>query len=357
MSVPQAIDCESCQNVTFDGVTVRRTSASAITIASPGTTGPAAQTDVIQNSTFTDVGDSGVRIGHRPNGSDAVADVVNNVTVQNNLINGYSRVFADGEGIAQGNGNTITYTHNDVMDGYHAGISICQLSCPGNSSGANGTNIISSFNHLQNMMQGITSDGGSLYYNIGGLTTGLGNQILNNLVHDTTDSSIIDTLSGVKIPGTAYGGEGLYLDAQSGGVTAENNVVYHLSGQGIHLTEGIASGQPTNLFQNNIFSLALQDMFSQGTPWPNGCYSGPPLVELHWNIFNFDQNEDTTKPQTSFYVQGGCTNSCGRAYNLFQDFHRTIVLQRSQRLPRNQQPAGRRKLSGAKPGPAGLSHV
>lgn len=224
MSVPQAIDCESCQNVTFDTITVRHISASAILVASPGTTGPPAQNDLIQNSAFFDLGDSGVRIGHRPSGSDVLGDTVNNVTVQNNLIDGYSRVFADGEGIAQGNGNTITYLHNDILDGYHAGISIGQLACPGNASGANCTNIISKYNHLRNMMQGITSDGGSLYYNVGGSSSsGTGNQILNNLVHDTTDSSIIDTISNVRVAGSGYGGQGIYLDAQSANVDVENN--------------------------------------------------------------------------------------------------------------------------------------
>ncbi|HWY56986.1 MAG TPA: right-handed parallel beta-helix repeat-containing protein [Terriglobales bacterium] len=322
MSVPQAIDCESCQHVTFNGVTLQHTSASGILIASSsGTSGTAAQDDVIQNSSFLDMGDSGIRIGHRPTPNDVLGVVVNNVTAQNNLIDGYSRVFPDGEGIAQGNGNHMTYSHNDITDGYHAGISICQITCYGNGTGANGTSITSEYNHLWNMMQGVTSDGGSLYYNIGGAnSSGSDDHLLNNLIHDTTDSSIVDTIGGSRIPGTAYGGEGLYLDAQSAGVDVENNVVFHMSGHAIHITEGIGSGQATNLFENNILSLALQGMFTQGKPWPNGCLSGGPQVDLYWNIFNFDQNENPNAPLNSFFVVGGCTNSCGRNYYQFQDF-------------------------------------
>jgi len=318
-SLPQAIDCESCQHVTFDTITVKHTSASGILIASSsGNSGQAAQFDTIQNSTFLDLGDSGVRIGHSPNYGDQPGFVVNNVTVQNNLIDGYSRVFVEGEGIAQGNGNTISYLHNDILDGYHAGISVCRLGCPGNASGANGTGIVSTYNHLRDLMQGITSDGGSLYYSIGNATSsGTGDVMSNNLVHDVSDSSIID---GRKLLGYGYGGEGLYLDDQSANVVLENNVVYRVSGHALHFTKGIAPGQSYNLYQNNILSLARLGMFKQDIPWPNRCYSGGPHVRMLWNIFNFDQNETPNDPIFSFYVVGGCSNSCGRDYWQFQDF-------------------------------------
>jgi hypothetical protein len=323
MSLPQALDCEGCQHVTFDTVTVRHTSASGILIAS-STGGTAASNDAIQNSVFADLGDSGVRIGHTPKSTDTAAGVVNNVTVQNNMIKGFSRVFPDGEGIAQGNGNTITYLHNDILDGYHAGISICQLACPGAATGANGTNILSQYNHIRNIMQGITSDGGTLYYNIGGESgSGSGDKITNNLVHDTTDASIIDFGAGVALAG--YGGHGIYLDAQSGGVDVENNVVYHVSSYTVHITEGPTVLQPPNpnSFKNNIFSLGKGGMFILNQPWPTlssglpSCGPGftPGLeVEFLNNIFHFDQNEPT------FRVVGGCTNSCGLDYDQFEDF-------------------------------------
>jgi len=53
MPVPQAIDCESCQHVVFNGDTVAYTSGSGILIASPPgntTTTAAATDDTVENS-------------------------------------------------------------------------------------------------------------------------------------------------------------------------------------------------------------------------------------------------------------------------------------------------------------------
>lgn len=156
-----------CQHVTFDGVTVRHTSASGILIASmSGNSGPAAANDAIQNSAFYDIGDSGIRIGHSPAANDNAANVVQNITAKNNIIQGYSRVFADGEGIAEGNGHDMTFSNNEITDGDHAGISVCTTQCAPFT--ANAHNIVSQYNHIWNVMQGLTSDGGTLYYNTGG---------------------------------------------------------------------------------------------------------------------------------------------------------------------------------------------
>ncbi|MBV8199406.1 MAG: right-handed parallel beta-helix repeat-containing protein, partial [Acidobacteria bacterium] len=324
MALPQAIGCEGCRNVTFDGVTVQHTAASGILIASSAATAQAAN-DVIQGSTFYDLGDSGVRIGHHPHASDSAAAVVSGVTVQNNLIQGYSRVFADGEGIAQANGNTIAYLHNDILDGYHAGISVCNFGCPGGASGVNASGIVSQYNHIRGVMQGITSDGGTLYYNVGGADgSGSGNQIYNNLVHDTTDASIIDPVIDGKpsVPGSGYGGQGIYLDAQSGGVDVRYNVVYRVSAFAAFMSEGPTIAKPPNpnVFENNIFSLGIRGMVGQDVPWPAGCGASPGLqVELLWNVFNFDLDETPPSP-AGFYVQSGCTNSCGLSYDQFQRF-------------------------------------
>jgi hypothetical protein len=310
-TLPEAIDCESCQNVTFDGIIVRRTAASGILIASSsGDSGQPASNDIIENSAFYDVGDCGIRIGHHPAGSDKPANVVQLVTVENNIVQGYSRVFADGEGISQANGHDITYLHNDVTDGYHAGMSICLLGCPGHT--ANGFNILSQYNHVWNIMQGITSDGGTLYYNIGASDgSGTGNRILSNLVHDTTDSSVID--SGFS--GTGYGGEGIYLDNQSAGVDVENNVVYNITAAAAWMSAGPAPGQPPNTFKNNIFAYARDALFEPATAWPQGCVSPSLRENIISNIFTFDRNDTS-----DFYVTQGCAYSCGLPYNGFLNF-------------------------------------
>ncbi len=311
-TLPAAVDCESCQHVTFDGISVRHTSASGIQIASVnGHSGPPAANDVIQNSAFYDLGDSGIHIGHSPQGNDVAASVVQSVKVQNNIIQGYGRVFPDGEGVAQGNGNHITYQHNDINDGYHAGISICEYGC----GGENGNDVITQYNHIWNIMQGITSDGGTLYYYIGSSQrSGSGDKILNNLVHDVTDNSIIDR----GILGTGYGGHGIYLDGQTAGVDIENNVVYRVSADSAFMSEAPSPGQPANTFKNNIFAYGRKAMFGESIAWPQNC-AGSTRVNLVSNIMYFDQTDTA-----GFYAIQGCADSCGMTFNEYQNFTRNL---------------------------------
>jgi hypothetical protein len=311
-TLPAAIDCESCQYVTFEGITVRHTSATGLQIASlAGHSGPPAANDVIQNSAFYDLGDTGIHIGHQPQGYDVATSVVHSVTVQNNVIQGFSRVFPDGRGISQGNGNHITYLHNDIDDGYHGGISICGFGCPGE----NGNGIVSEYNHLWNLMQGITSDGGALYYAIGNAaTSGSGNKILNNLIHDVSDDSVIDR----GILGTGYGGEGVYLDFQSAGMSIENNVIYRVSAASVFIFEGPASNQPPNTIKNNILAYSRKAMFGEQITWPQNCGSSV-RANLISNIMYFDQSDNT-----GFYAIQGCADSCGMAFNEFENFQRNL---------------------------------
>jgi hypothetical protein len=310
--LPSAIDCESCEHVVFNGITVRHTSASGLQIASSdGHVGASASNDLIENSAFYDLGSSGIHIGHKPSGADETSSVVHSITVQNNIVQGFSRVFADGEGLAEGDGDNILYLHNDINDGYHAGISICQSGCPGE----NGNDIVAQYNHIWNLMQGITSDGGALYYDIGSLVkSGVGNKILNNLMHDVSDASIIDQ----KILGTGYGGHGVYLDAQSAGLTVENNVIYRVSSDTTMVAQGPASGEPPNTFKNNILAYGRKGMFVEGTAWPQNC-TNTVRVSLVSNIMYFDQTD-----ATAFYAVQGCADSCGMSFNDYQNFQRNL---------------------------------
>ena len=329
MSLPQAIDCENCQFVTFNAVTVRHTSASGIlaaaTAATPACSGNSSPSCVvIENSTFYDIGDSGIRVGHTVSSTDTSAKVVQGIMATNNLIQGYSRVFPDGEGIAEANGNNNTYVYNTITDGYHAGISICKDGCGPTTGGVSvsGNNISSSYNLTSNIIQGITSDGGAIFYNIGsGTSSGTGDSVSNNIVNNVTDSFIIDNPStaGVTVAGSAYGGEGIYLDGQSAGVQVMNNIVYNLSGHAVHIAEGLASSTETqNIFSNNIFAFANLGMFVQTLPWPSGCPTSPiKQVDVTNNMFYFDRMS-TSSP--SFSAIGGCTDSCGQAYNTYQNF-------------------------------------
>ena len=208
-----------------------------------------------------------------------------------------------------------TFSNNDITDGYHAGISVCTTTCSPYT--ANAHNIVSQYNHIWNVMQGLTSDGDTLYYNVGGPAgAGTGNKIFNNLVHDTTDSSIVDTINGVRVAGSAYGGEGIYLDNMSAGVDVENNVVYRMSAHTALMSVGPAAGEPANTFNNNIFAYGKEAMFEENLAWAqSGCASPSLRVNFTNNIFYFDLSDSA-----GFYVMEGCPWSCGLNYNQFQNF-------------------------------------
>ena len=343
MPVPQAIDCENCQFVTFNGVTVRHTSASGLLAGATQATSlcstnapPTSSSfcDLIENSLFYDIGDSGVRIGHYPKSSDSTA-VVQDVLVQNNRVQGFSRVLADGEGITEANGYYNQILNNTVNDGYHAGVSICYNSCGHNSAGTSqdGNNVVVNNNLISNLMQGITSDGGSLYFNVGGSNgSATGDQIYGNVVYDTTDSYIIDVLGSNKVAGSGYGGEGIYLDAQTANADVENNVVFNVDGNAIHITQGLASqSENPNLFENNIFAFGNAGIFTEDSPWAtSGCPgSGGQILEVKLidNLFAFDVKSGQAQTgRTVFSAIQGCKDSCisstGAAsysdYQLFQ---------------------------------------
>jgi hypothetical protein len=98
-----------------------------------------------------------------------------------------------------------------------------------------------------------------------------------------------------------------------------NNVVYNLSGHAMHIGEGLASSAETqNIFNNNIFAFANLGMFVASDPWPTGCPSSPiKQVDVTYNVFYFDRLSTSSPP---FFVIGGCSDSCGQAYNTFQNF-------------------------------------
>jgi len=49
-------------------------------------------------------------------------------------------------------------------------------------------------------------------------------------------------------------GAGIYLDAETAGVTVENNLVYRVSSQTMNMSNGPAQAGAPNIIQNNIFA-------------------------------------------------------------------------------------------------------
>jgi hypothetical protein len=298
-----AIGCYNCQHVTFNSDIISETSGTGIEFTTTDNSSTTSY-NTFENGALYDVGGLGIRIGLLPASGNTDANVPQFNTVENTLIEGFSRVIPSSPAIVQGAGHDNTYTHNDIYDGYHSGIEVCLApTCsPGNKNSNGSFNNVASYNHVYDLYEGVTDDGGAIYFATGGSAfVASGNQILNNKIHDTSDASIIDS--------DGYGGYGINLDGSTGLVTVENNLVYRVSAMGINMTHGPQLPNKANTVTNNIFAYARQGMIANGNPYlTNTCPSGGPnlIFNSSSNLFYFDLNS-TSK----FYVQEGCTYACG----------------------------------------------
>jgi len=139
-------------------------------------------------------------------GADTDANEPQSTIVRNNVVEGYGRTIPASFGIGQGMGHDNLYTHNDVYDGYHCAISTSQgIADTTVPAGIGNANNVVSFNQVYNLLQGIMNDGGSIRIDGGNAVfTAAGNKIVNNKIHDVSDTSALDP--------NGYGGNGVYLD-------------------------------------------------------------------------------------------------------------------------------------------------
>lgn len=303
-AIPGAVTCLNCQNVTFNGDIFTQTAGGGLELYTNNTSA-ATVNNIVENAGFYDLGAFGIRVGMPPVYTDTDANVPHETTVENTLIASYGRVFPSAIGLIQGDAHDNTYTHNDIYDGYHSGIEICALGCPFGSQGSNGSfNNISEFNHIYTIGQGMTDDLACIYYNTGGPNHyATGNQILNNKCHDVTDAFTQDS--------DGYGGQGLYLDAQTAGVLVENNLVYRVSSITMNMSNGPAQPGSANTYQNNIFAYGRMGIFAISAPYSSNSCSSTPILEYNAmnNIAYFDKTYSD-----GFSVQKGCTYACGFSY-------------------------------------------
>ena len=321
--VTAAVSFQNSQHVTFDSGTVAHISGvglefiSCINATSPAwcvsnSLNAATANDAIENSAFYDLGSLGIRIGDPYAPADTDANVPYSMTVRNNLVEGYGRIIPASFGIGQGVGHDNLYTHNTVYDGYHCAISISMSS--GDTvrpSGIGNANNTISFNHVHDLLKGIMNDGGSIRIEAGDeVYTAPGNKILNNKIHDVTDASIMDS--------NGYGGDGIYLDNQTGLVDVENNLVYRVSGNTVYTPQGPAAPDEANIVKNNILAFGRQSMVAINSPYPYGVPASPNQNFIVTNnLFLFDR-DNTSSPK--FWVQGGCIYSAGFPYPEFQEW-------------------------------------
>ena len=310
-----ALSCYNCQYVTFNSDIITQTAGTGIEFKTTDTSETTAY-NTFENGALFDIGGIGIRVGELPASTDTDADVAQFTTVENTLIEGISRVFPSAPGIVQGSGHNNTYTQNDIYDGYHSGIEVCLApSCsPGRKNSSGTFSNTASFNHVFDLYEGVTDDGGAIYFATGGSTfIATGNQILNNKIHDTSDASIIDS--------DGYGGYGINLDGYTGAVTVENNLVYRVSAMGVNITHGPQLANYTNTIFNNIFAYARQGMIANGNPYlTNACPSSPiTIFNTSSNLFYFDRNSTE-----AFYVQQGCDYSCGFSLPSLHDWQSNL---------------------------------
>lgn len=316
-----AISFQNSRHITIDSSTVTQISGTGLEFISciDGTSAPycvasdpngATANNTIQNSAFFDIGALPVRIGDPATQSDNDSNEPQFMTVQNNVVEGYGRTMPASFGIGQGLGHDNLYTHNDVYDGYHCGISISlgggDFYQPPGIGNANNT---ISFNHVHNLLQGVMNDGGSIRIAGGNqVYTAPGNKILNNKIHDVTDASIQDS--------NGYGGDGIYLDNQTGLVDVENNLVYRVSDNAIEMPQGPSLPNQANAVKNNILAYARTGMVQINDPYPHGVPAViPQNAVIENNLLYFDR---TSAIAPKFYVQGGCTYAGGVGYVQFQ---------------------------------------
>lgn len=273
--IPAAVSCQNCSNVVFDSDVVTETAGGGLELIScVNTFSPSwcagthssgkTNANVIQNGAFYDIGGEAIRIGSGSQMKDTDSNVPHNNSVTNNVLEGVGRVFPSAYAIAQGSGHDNTYNHNDIYDSYHSAIGICEAGCPPGSSNSKGTfNNVISFNHVYNLMQGIMSDTGALYISTGSTTfSAKGNQVLNNKVHDVTDAKVMDT--------DGYGGYGIKLDANTGGVLVQNNLIYRTTDHPMTQTLGPQVANASNIIANNIISFTPAQLFGVVSSAPAG---------------------------------------------------------------------------------------
>ncbi|MCQ2475940.1 MAG: right-handed parallel beta-helix repeat-containing protein [Clostridia bacterium] len=161
-------------------------------------------------------------------------DVTKNITVKNNQIRKYGRVFFNSVGILVIHANSIDILNNEIADGYYTAVSVGWVWGYADTITYN-CKICN--NLIYNIGQGWLSDMGGIYT--------LGNQpgtiLSGNVIHNVA----ADPEKG------GYGGWGVYLDEGSSEILVEKNLVYSCGNDSYHLHYG-----SHNMVRNNIFALS-----------------------------------------------------------------------------------------------------
>ena len=238
----------------------------------------------VDSCLFRNIAATGVFIGGA-NGQPEDPENCADITVTNNLIDGYGRKFycAIGVHITYCDGAEIS--HNEITDGYYTAISCGWI---WGYTYHLTKNIRITDNLIYNIGQGWLSDMGGIYM----LGIQPGTVLSGNVIHNVAAD-----------PGEGgYGGWGIYLDEGSSRMLVEKNLVFCCGSQcyNIHYGEG-------NVIRNNIGALSAEGQVSVGT-----------RSESHAAAFYYD-NVFVTDNGAPIYLHMQNTGHFYECGNLFWD--------------------------------------
>lgn len=224
--VAPAILATNSNEISFTGCTLQNIGASGIKF------GYNTKTCLVKSSLFRNIGGTAIFI-EGANVQPEAADITKDITVTDNHIYKYGRIFNNAIGVLLINARNCEISHNEIHDGFYTGISAGWVW----GYSYNVTDYLKiSDNLIYDIGQGWLADMGGIY------TLGIQphSVISGNVVHDV----------GCYGGGSGYGGWGIYLDEGTSYMTVENNIAYNCSSQGFHQHYG-----QDNLVQNNIFAM------------------------------------------------------------------------------------------------------
>lgn len=158
--------------------------------------------------------------------------VTKNITISNNKISKYGRVYYNAVAVLIIHANSVDVLNNEIHDGYYTAISVGWVW--GYDYTVTYNNKICN-NLIYNIGQGWLSDMGGIYTLGNQPGTVLSGNVIHNVAADPDEGG--------------YGGWGIYLDEGSTFITVEKNLVYSCGSDAYHLHYG-----SSNVVKNNIFA-------------------------------------------------------------------------------------------------------
>jgi hypothetical protein len=282
-ALPAEVALTDTSNVTLSGCSFTHAGATAVTFDGTGASGWTATasqpfSNELTGNTFSDIGASGLRIGAPPQGgSETLSSVAGYIHVANNLLTGGSRFTHSGMGILVGNSPWNTIEHNEISDFYQTGIAVgftfAQLDkTTGAVTYPSALTVHETVqqNLIHDIGEGVTNDMGGVYFLTSDEGAGTGPTVQGNVIHDV-----------VNDPKSSYqGANGIYFDQGTSNATAQNNLVYRVSGAGFDENYG-----RNNVIHNNLFAYPRDGMFNHVLHEASGLWAS-----FTNNLFVYDEN-------------------------------------------------------------------